>query len=57
MVGPIEIEQRGRESIIHDHDLLVINVSCEDVPDIYQGDFRCRRAVDSSSWTCGAGLG
>ena len=49
MVGPTEIEQRGRESVIHDHEVLVINVSCEDVLDIYQGDFRCRRAVDSSS--------
>ena len=30
---------------------LVTKVRCEDLPDSDRGDFRCRRAVDSSSLT------
>ena len=33
-----------------DLDHLVTKVRCKDLPDSDQGDFRCRRAVDSSSW-------
>ena len=37
--------------VIHDHDRdhVVTKVRCEDLPDSDRGDFRCRRAVDSSS--------
>ena len=50
MGGPIDIEQRGLE-VIHDHDRdhLVTKVRCKDLPDSDWGDFRCRRAIDSSS--------
>ena len=46
--GPIDIEQKGG---IHYHgrDLLVTKRRCKDLPDSGRGDFRCRRAVDSSS--------
>ena len=33
-----------------DLDHLVTKVSWKDLPDSDWGDFRCRRAVDSSSW-------
>ena len=42
--------------VICDLDHLVTKVRCKDLPDSDRGDFRCRRAVDSSSfsweWTC-----
>ena len=46
--GPIDIQQKG---VIHDRyrDLLVTKMRGKDLPDSDQGDFRCRRAVDSSS--------
>ena len=45
--GPIDNEQSG---VIHDHDrdLFVTKMWCKELPDSDQGDFRCRRAVDSS---------
>ena len=54
MGGPIDIVQRGLELVIHDHDCdhLVTKVRFKDIPDSDQGDFRCQRAVDSSSFTC-----
>ena len=38
-------------SVIHDHDcdLLETKLSCKDLPDSDQDNFRCRRAVDLSS--------
>ena len=50
MGGSIDIAQRGWQQVIHDHDHLVTKVKCMDLPDSDQGDFSCRRAVDSSSW-------
>ena len=46
--GPIDIEQKG---VIHDRDcdLLLTKMRCKDLPDSDRGDFRCRRAVNSSS--------
>ena len=51
MGGPIDIAQMGWQLAIHDHDHdhLVTKVGCIDLPDSDQGDFSCRRAVDSSS--------
>ena len=48
--GPIDIEQKGWESVIHDrdHDLLVSKVSYKDLPDSDQDGLRCRRSADSS---------
>ena len=48
--GPIDIEQKGWESVIHDpgHDLLVTKVRCKDLLDSDQGDFRCQGVVDLS---------
>ena len=45
--GSIDNEQSG---VIHDHDrdLFVTKMRCKELPDSDQGDFRCRRAVDSS---------
>ena len=37
--------------VICDLDHLVTKVRCNDLPDSDQGDFRCRRAVDSSSFS------
>ena len=52
MGGPIDIEQKGCESTIHDHehDLCVTMVGWVDVPDSDRGDFRCQCAVDISSF-------
>ena len=36
--------------VICDLDHLVTKVKCKDLPDSDRGDFRCQRAVDSSSW-------
>ena len=36
--------------VICDLDHLVTKVRCKDLPDSDRGDFRCRRAVDSSSF-------
>ena len=36
--------------VICDLDHLVTKVRCKDLPDSDQGDFSCRRAVDSSSF-------
>ena len=36
--------------VICDLDHLVTKVRCKDLPDSDWGDFRCRRAVDSSSF-------
>ena len=51
MGGPINIEQKGCESVIHDydHDLLVTKVRCNDLLDSDQGDLRCQCAINSSS--------
>ena len=51
MEGPIDMEQKGCESIIqyHDRDLWVNIVGWADVQDNDRGDFRCQRAVDTSS--------
>ena len=38
--------------VICDLDHLVTKVRCNDLPDSDRGDFRCRRAVDSSSFYC-----
>ena len=48
----IEIERKGCESIIHDHDCdlwVTTMVGWADVPFSDWGDFRRRRAVDISS--------
>ena len=49
MGGPIGIEQRGWEQVIHDSDHLVTKVRWKDLPDSDRGDFRCWRAVDLPS--------
>ena len=51
MVGPIDIEQKERESVIHDHyhDLLVTKVRCKDQADSNRGDFRYHHTIDWSS--------
>ena len=51
MGGLVDIEQKGWESVIHDHDrdLLVTKMRCKDLPDGGRGDFRCWCAIDSSS--------
>ena len=51
MGGPIDTEQKGWESVIHNHDcdLLVSKVRCKDLPDSDRGDFRRWHAIDSSS--------
>ena len=49
----IDIERRGCESIIHDHDCdlwVTTMVGWADVPFSDWGDFRRRRAVDISSF-------
>ena len=38
---------------MHDHDHLVTEIRCMDLPDSDRGDFSCRRAVDSSSLLSG----
>ena len=51
MGGPINIEQREWQAIHgHDRDHVVTKVRRKDLPDSDRGDFRCRRAVESSSW-------
>ena len=52
MGGLIDIQQNGLECVIHDHNRghLVTKVRCKGLPDIDRGDFRCRCAVDSSSY-------
>ena len=54
MGGLIDIERKGCESIIHDHDcdLWVTMVGWVDVPDSDWGDFRRLGAVDISSYLC-----
>ena len=44
--------QKGCKLVIHDHDrdILVTKVRSKDLPDSDWGDFRCRHAVDSSSY-------
>ena len=51
MGGLIDIE-KGYESTIHDHDcdLFATKVRCKDLLDSDRGEFRCRRAVDASSF-------
>ena len=47
--GPIDIEQKGCELFIHDHDceiLVTTSIRCKDLVDSDWGDFRCRCAVD-----------
>ena len=59
MWGLIDMERKGYELIIHDHecsDLWVTMVGWVDVLDSYRGDFRRRRAVDISSWWCLCGV-
>ena len=53
MGGPIDIERKGWEPVIHDHgrDLLVTKVRCTYLSDSDRGDFRCRCAVDSSNFS------
>ena len=54
MGGLIDMERKGCESIIHDHDhhheLWVTMVGWMDVPYSDWGDFRRRRTVDISSY-------
>ena len=50
--GLIDIERKGCELIIHDHDLWVAILGWVDVPDSDQGDFRRRLAIDISSCHC-----
>ena len=52
MGGLINMERKGCESIIHNHDrdLWVTMVEWLDVPDSDWGDFRCRHAIDISSY-------
>ena len=52
MVRLVDMEQIGCESSIHDHDIdfSVTMVGLVDVPDSGPGGFRCRCAVDTSSW-------
>ena len=54
MGGPIGMEQKGCESIIHDHgrDLWATMVGSVDVQHGEWGDFRRRRAIDISSSVC-----
>ena len=42
--------------VICDLDHLVTKVRCKDLPDSDWGDFRCRRAVDSSNYVCISGF-
>ena len=51
MGGPIEIEQKGCDSVIHDHDrdLLVTKERRKYPTDSDGGVFRCRYPVDSFS--------
>ena len=51
MGGPIDIEQKGWNSVVHDydHDILVIKVRCKDLLDSNCHDFICLQAIDSSS--------
>ena len=51
MRGLIDVEQNGCEVINYDHDcdLWVTIVGWVDVPDSDWGDFRRRRAIDTSS--------
>ena len=53
MGGLIDIEQRGWEKVIHDLDCdhLVTKHRCKDLQDSDRGEFRCRRAVNSSSFS------
>ena len=55
MGGSIEIEQKGWESVIYDHDcdLLVTKVRCRDLLISNQGEFRCWHAVDLFSLDLG----
>ena len=51
MARPIDMELKGCESSIHDHDLTnVTMVGWADVPDSDRGDFRRQHAVDISSF-------
>ena len=47
----VDMERKGCESSIHDHDIdfYVTMVGCVDVPDSDRGDFRRWRAVNISS--------
>ena len=49
MGGPIDIGQKGYESVVHDHERepFGTKVRCNDLPNDDRCDFRCRRAVDS----------
>ena len=51
MGGLIDMKQKYCEFFIHDHasDLCVIMVVWVDVPDNKRGDFRCERAIDTTS--------
>ena len=55
MEALFDMERKGCESIIHDHDcdLWVTMVGWVDVPYSDWGDFRRRRAVDISSYKSG----
>ena len=50
----IDIDQKGCESSIHDHDIdfCVTIVGWVDVPDSNRGDFRRQRALDIFSYIC-----
>ena len=52
MGGPIDIEQKGWKSALHDHDshLLVTKLICKDLLDANRCDFRCLHAVNLSSY-------
>ena len=51
IAGPTDIKQKGSFYENHGRDLLVTKMRCKDLLDSDYGDFRCRRAVDSSSWS------
>ena len=53
MRKPNDTEHKGCESVIHDYDRahFVNNVRGKDLLDCDQGDFRCRRTVDQSSFS------
>ena len=52
--GVIDMDRKGWESIIHDHDcdLWVTMMGWVDVPYSDWGDFKRRRAIDISSYLC-----
>ena len=52
MKQPNDIEQQGWDLVIHDHhrDPSVNKMKCKNLPDRDRDEFRCRRAVNWSSY-------